>query len=55
MHWEVILTRYRDSRKLLRFTPAHGSNWGQKIAHFVFWAFIAFIIAFRGFEIIGRS
>ena len=34
--------------------PPHGSNWGHKIADFVFLPFISFILAFRALECIKR-
>ena len=32
--------------------PPYGSNWGHKIADFVFLPFISFILAFRALECI---
>ena len=34
--------------------PPHGSNWGNKIADFVFLPYITFILAFRALECIKR-
>ena len=34
--------------------PPYGSNWGHKIADFVFWPFISFILAFTALECIKR-
>ena len=33
-------------------TPLYGSNWGHKIADFVFLPYISFILAFRALEYI---
>ena len=35
-------------------TPPYGSNWGHKIADFVFLPLISFILAFRVLECIKR-
>ena len=34
--------------------PPYGSNWGYKIADYVFLPFISFILAFRALECIKR-
>ena len=43
-----------DSRSDLPPDPPYGSNWGHKIANFVFWPFISFILAFTALECIKR-
>ena len=35
-------------------TSPYGSNWGHKIAYFVFLPYISFILAFRALEYIKR-
>ena len=37
----------QDSRSDLPPDPPYGSNWGHKIADFVFLPYISFILAFR--------
>ena len=37
----------QDSRSDLPPDPIYGSNWGHKIADFVFLPYISFILAFR--------
>ena len=43
-----------DSCQIYLRIPPYGSNWGDKIADFVFWPFISFILAFRALECIKR-
>ena len=43
-----------DSLSDLPLTPSYGSNWGHKIADFVFWPYISFSIAFTALECIVR-
>ena len=43
-----------DSRSDLPRTPRYGSNWGHKIANFVFLPYISFIVAFIVLECIKR-
>ena len=43
-----------DSRSDLPPTPLYESNWGHKIADFVFLPYISFIIAFTALECIKR-
>ena len=42
----------RDSRSNLTPDPPHGSNWGHKIADFVFLPYIYFILAFRVYNVL---
>ena len=44
-----------DSRSDLPPAPSYGSNWGHKIADFVFLPYISFILAFRALEYILRG
>ena len=44
----------QDSRSDLQLTCPYGSNWGHKIADFVFLPYIFFILAFRALEYIKR-
>ena len=44
----------QDSRSDLSPDPPYGSNWGNKIADFVFLPYIYFIVAFRALEYIKR-
>ena len=41
-----------DSQSDLPLTSPYGSNWGHKIADFVFLPCISFILAFRALECI---
>ena len=52
-YWETIC---EESSWLVRFTPTptYGSNWGHKIAYFVCFPYISFILAFRALECINR-
>ena len=34
--------------------PPYGSNWGHKIADFVFWPYVSFIHAFKALEVLGH-
>ena len=43
-----------DSRSDLPPDPSYGSNWGHKIADFVFLPYVYFILAFRALECIKR-
>ena len=43
-----------DSRSDLPPDPSYGSNWGHKIANFVFLPYISFINAFTDAECIKR-
>ena len=43
-----------DSWSDLPLEPPYGSNWGHKIAYFVFLPFITFILAFTTLECIKR-
>ena len=43
-----------DSRSDLPLDPPYESNWGHKIAYFVFLPFITFILAFTTLECIKR-
>ena len=43
-----------DSWSDLPPDPPYGSNWGHKIADFVFLPYISFILAFRVLECIER-
>ena len=43
-----------DSWSDLPLTPPYGSNWGHKIADFMFLRYISFIIAFRALECFKR-
>ena len=43
-----------DSRSNLPPDTPYGSNWGHKIADFVFLPYISFILAFRALECIKR-
>ena len=44
----------RDSRSDLPPEPPYGSNWGHKIADFVFLPYIYFILAFTALQCIKR-
>ena len=52
-YWVIICTEFIQP---VRFTPdlPYGSNWGHKIADFVFLPFVSFIIAFIASECIDR-
>ena len=43
-----------NTRSVVPHGPAHGSNWGHRIADFEFWPFISFIVAFIASECIKR-
>ena len=43
-----------DSQSDLPPTPPYGSNWGNKIADFVFLPYISFNIAFTALEYIKK-
>ena len=44
----------QDSWSDLPPDPPYGSNWGRKIADFVFLPYISFILAFKALESIQR-
>ena len=53
-NWEHVLRGYRkpyswslDSQSDLALTPSYGSNWGHKIADFVFLHYISFSIVLQ--------
>ena len=57
LHSISIPTKPNDlppTGQIYPWTPPYGSNWGHKIAYFVFLPFITFILAFTILECIKR-
>ena len=52
-YWETVCEESIYPSDLLT-PPPYGSNWGHKIADFVFLPYISFILAFRALECIKR-
>ena len=53
----IYLIKIKITTKFFKFYPQtlpYGSNWGHKIADFVFLPFISFILAFKASECIKR-
>ena len=48
------MQRVKIAGQIYPLIPPYGSNWGHKIANFVFLPYISFVLAFRALQCIKR-